>query len=202
MNHFICATNLSTNSNPSDSKKNMTTSVLSIYCPLYPGIPSNTSSSSTTTIQSSSSCLSISTTTSSHKKINQLIQNHQPLSINSNNNSESFQTDNSSQSKSSHILPPSLNSIEINNPDNIMICLTTSSINEDKIYHPKHRHYKNKKTIIPHKLCHHIKFPVKLQQNKTQHSTQHPYLLTHHFIRTHHPQFNRNEIQTHTLVRT
>lgn len=79
-----------------------------------------------------------------------------------------------SHSKSSYSLTSSLNSIELNNPEHIMIYLTTNPIDEDTTYHPKHRYHKNKKTITPNKLCHHIKSPVKFQQNKTINPTYMP----------------------------
>ena len=66
-------------------------------------------------------------------------------------------------------------SITFNNPENIMICLITNPIDEDTTYHSKHRHHTNKKTITPNKLCHHIKSPVKSQQNKKLNPTSMPF---------------------------
>ena len=102
-------------------------SELSKYCPLYPGIPANISSSTPTNLKSSSSFNIISTKISTHTSFNQRIKIHQPPSIPTNSNLEGFQSDDYSYSNSSPIPTLSLNSLELNTPEDIMRCLTTKN---------------------------------------------------------------------------
>ena len=64
-----------------------------------------------------------------------------------------------SYSYSSLSLTPSVNSLELNTPENIMLCLTTNPTDEGTEFNPKW------KRTIP-KLYHHIKSSIKVQQNK------------------------------------
>ena len=130
-------------------------SALSKYCPLYPGILARTYSSIPSSSKSFSLCHSISTNISTQTSSNQSIQNHQPPSLSTNSNSHRSQKFIESYTYSSPSLTPSLKSLELNIPEKKMICLTTNPTDEDTTLNPKW------KIIIP-KLYHHVKSSIKV----------------------------------------
>ena len=134
-------------------------SVISKYFPLYPGIPASTTSSR------SSSTNSVSTYNSS--------QTYNPPSKSTTNNSESSLSIIESHPSSPPSIIPSLKPMELNTMNNIMLCLTTNSSDEDTTFDPN-----QKWTILP--ICPHLKSPITITQNtKIQLTSPHPQTPIH-----------------------
>ena len=114
----------------------------------------------------SSSYNNISTKTSTHTTSNQSIQIYQQPSIPTNSNLIGFQLNDYSHSNCSLSPSPSLNLLELNTSEYIMMCLTTNPKDEDITSHPKYRHHKRKRTTTRIDLYHQIKYPLNLQRNK------------------------------------